>query len=75
MKAPAYIQDAAKAVAWTMKNIARYGWSRSRVFVSGHSAGGYLTLMLGLDRSWLAAEGVRADDLAGLVPFSGQWAA
>jgi acetyl esterase/lipase len=72
VKSPVYIQDAASAVAWTLRNIERYGGSRSRVFVSGHSAGGYLTLMVGLDRSWLAAEGVRADDLAGLIPFSGQ---
>jgi acetyl esterase/lipase len=72
VKSPTYIQDAASAVAWTLKNIEKYGGSRSQIYVSGHSAGGYLTLMLGLDRSWLKAEGVNADDLAGLVPFSGQ---
>ena len=72
VKAPVYIQDAAAAVAWVLKNIGRYGGDPKRVVVAGHSAGGYLTLMVGLDRSWLQAEGVSADQLAGLAPFSGQ---
>lgn len=71
VKSPAYIQDAAAAVAWTMKNIAVYGGSAKKVFVSGHSAGGYLTSMVGMDKRWLAEHGVDADDLAGLIPFSG----
>lgn len=71
-KAPAYIEDAAAAVAWTFHNIEKYGGSTNRIFVSGHSAGGYLTLMLGLDRRWLAAHGVDANRIAGLIPFSGQ---
>lgn len=72
VKAPAYIEDAAAAVAWTFKNIEKYGGSRSKIFVCGHSAGGYLALMLGLDRSYLAKEGVDANAIAGLVPFSAQ---
>ncbi len=71
-KSPAYIEDAAAAVAWTMKNIAKYGGSPDKVFVSGHSAGAYLTLMLGLDKHWLAAEGVDANRIAGLIPLSPQ---
>lgn len=71
VKSPDYIDDAAAAVAWTMKNIAKYGGSASRVFVSGHSAGGYLTSMIGLDKRWLAAHDVDADSLAGLIPYSG----
>lgn len=65
------IEDAAAAVAWTMDHIADYGGDPSRVFVSGHSAGGYLTSMVGLDKRWLAACGKDPDDLAGLVPYSG----
>lgn len=71
VKAPVYIEDAAAAVAWTVKNIAKYGGSAEKVFVSGHSAGGYLTSMVGLDKKYLAAFGVDADKLAGLVPYSG----
>jgi acetyl esterase/lipase len=71
-KAPAYLEDAAAAVAWTFRNIAAYGGSTNRIFVSGHSAGGYLTSMLGLDRRWLAVHGIDANAIAGLIPYSGQ---
>lgn len=66
------IDDAAAAVAWTFRKIEKYGGSTEKIFVSGHSAGGYLTSMIGLDKSWLAKYGVDADDIAGLIPFSGQ---
>jgi acetyl esterase/lipase len=71
-KAPAYIEDAAAAVAWTFMNIARYGGDTNRIFLSGHSAGGYLASLVTLDRRWLAVHGMDPDRLAGLVPFSGQ---
>jgi len=71
-KAPAYIEDAAAAVAWTIKSIPRYGGDTNRIFLSGHSAGGYLASLVTLDRRWLAVHGVDPDRLAGLVPFSGQ---
>jgi len=71
VKAPAYIEDAAAATAWAFKNIESYGGSASRIFVSGHSAGGYLTSMIGLDKKWLAAHKIDADKIAGLIPFSG----
>lgn len=71
-KAPEYIEDAAAAVAWAFGNVERYGGSKKKVFVSGHSAGGYLTSMIGLDKKWLKAHDIDADDIAGLVPFSGQ---
>ena len=54
------------------KNIDKYGGDPSKIFVTGHSAGGYLTSMVGLDKSWLAKYGVDADSIAGLIPFSGQ---
>jgi acetyl esterase/lipase len=69
--APAYIEDAAAAVAWTFRHIAEYGGSCERIFVSGHSAGGYLTSMVGLDQRWLAKFDIDANRIAGLVPFSG----
>ena len=65
------IDDAAAAVAWTYQNIGQYGGSKTKVFVSGHSAGGYLTSMIGLDKRWLNKYGMDANQLAGLIPFSG----
>ncbi|MEL6256532.1 MAG: alpha/beta hydrolase [Bacteroidota bacterium] len=71
IKAPTYIEDAAASVAWTLKNIEAYGGDPDLIFLSGHSAGGYLASMLGLDKSYLAKHGIDADKLAGLIPFSG----
>lgn len=71
VKSPVYIEDAAAAVTWTFRNIEKYGGSPQRLFVSGHSAGGYLTSMIGLDKRWLAAHQIDADRIAGLIPYSG----
>ena len=71
VKSPAYVEDAAAAVAWTFQNIANFGGSPQRIFVSGHSAGGYLTSMIGLDKRWLQVHQIDANRIAGLIPFSG----
>ena len=69
---PAYIEDAAESVAWTFKHIEQYGGSAKNIFVAGHSAGGYLALMVGLDKSYLQKHSVDADSIRGLIPISGQ---
>lgn len=71
---PEYTQDAAAAVAWTMKHIQDYGGDPHQVYVGGHSAGGYLTLMLALDKSYLQACNIDADSIKGYFPVSGQCA-
>lgn len=73
-KCPDYTRDAAAAVAWTIRHIAEYGGDPSQVYVGGHSAGGYLTLMLALDKSYLAEYGVDADSVRAYYPVSGQCA-
>jgi acetyl esterase/lipase len=71
-KYPAYIRDAAAAVAWTCAHIAEHGGDPKRIFVSGHSAGAYLTYMLGLDSHYLHDAGVETSAIAGFIPVSGQ---
>lgn len=71
-KAPAYIDDAAAAVAWAFKHIAAFGGNNKLIFVSGHSAGGYLGTMITLDKQYLARYDIDANSIAGLIPFSGQ---
>lgn len=71
VKAPAYIEDAAAAVAWVFQHIQNYGGSSRLIFVSGHSAGGYLAMMTGLDKKYLNKYKIDADSIAGLIPFSG----
>lgn len=66
------IDDAAEAVAWAFANAEKYGGNPEKIIVSGHSAGGFLTSMIGLDKSRLANYDVDADKIAALIPFSGQ---
>ena len=66
------IDDAAAAVAWTFKHAEEYNGSAKKIFISGHSAGGYLVDMIGLEKKWLAKYDVNADDVAAILPFSGQ---
>ena len=74
VKAPAYIEDAAAAVAWTFDNIARYGGDPQQVHVAGHSAGGYLVLMIALDKSYMGRYGADADQVKGFYSIAGQTA-
>jgi len=69
---PAYIEDAAESIAWVFNNIAKYGGSTQDIYISGHSAGGYLALMVGLDKSYLNKYGIDTDNIKGLIPISGQ---
>ena len=71
IKAVNCIKDAAAAVAWAFKNIDKYGGNTSLIFVSGMSAGGYLTYMVGLDKKYLGVHNIDANQIAGLIPFSG----
>ena len=71
VKSPAYIEDAAASVAWVFNNIAKYGGDKSKIFVSGHSAGGYLSSMIALDKKYLRKHNIDANDIASVIPFSG----
>lgn len=71
IKAPVYIEDAAAAVAWVFNHISEYGGDPELIFISGHSAGGYLASMVGLDPGWLKEHEIDANRIAGLIPFSG----
>lgn len=72
VKIDSCIEDAAAAVAWSFKHAKEYNGDVRKIYVSGHSAGGYLTSMVGLEKKWLQKYGIDADSIAGLIPFSGQ---
>lgn len=66
------IRDAAKATSFVVKNASEYRGDATKIFLSGHSAGGYLALMITLNKTYLEKEGLDADNLAGIIPFSAQ---
>lgn len=65
------LDDVALAIAWVFKHVESYGGNRAKIVISGHSAGGYLTNMVGLDKKWLEKYEIDADSIALLCPFSG----
>ena len=69
---PAYIEDAAAAVAWVFNNIQQYGGDTSKIFLSGHSAGGYLSMMLTMDDSWLSKQNIANSRIKACIPLSPQ---
>ncbi|HEX9783603.1 MAG TPA: alpha/beta hydrolase [Opitutaceae bacterium] len=69
---PAYVEDAAAAFAWVHSHMAEHGGDPARLFIGGHSAGGYLALLVGLDARYLRACGLELSAIAGVVPVSGQ---
>ncbi|MSP39979.1 MAG: alpha/beta hydrolase [Deltaproteobacteria bacterium] len=63
------VRQTRAAIAWVCKNITRYSGDPSRVFISGHSAGGHLTA-LALANDW-TKEGLAQDCIKGAVATSG----
>lgn len=71
-KCPSYIEDAAAAAAWVKKNIASYNGDPDRIFVSGHSAGAYLTTCLATMPQLLEKQGCKPGDFAMYISISGE---
>lgn len=66
------LDDSAEAVAWVFRHISEYGGDPQKIVITGHSAGGYISMMLCLNKAWLNTYGVDTDDVMMYVPFSGQ---
>lgn len=70
-KFPDYIKDAAAAIAFVQNSAALSG-RVDRLFVSGQSAGAYLTMMLFLCPSYLKNAGVLPQSISGFIADSAQ---
>ena len=70
---PDFLIDSAQALAYGLDQAARLGGDPKRVFVMGHSAGGYNAAMLALDARWLKAAGHAPDELAGWIGLAGPY--
>ena len=70
---PDFLKDNAAAMAWALREAARLGADPKRVFVMGHSAGGYNAAMVALDQRWLGAEGAKTTQLAGWIGLAGPY--
>lgn len=70
-KYPAFVEDAARCVAWSLGHVKEY-ISFERVFVGGISAGSYLSMMLHFQPRFLEECGVKEETIAGYIFDAGQ---
>ncbi len=70
---PSFVEDSARAAAWTAKNVQQYGGDPKRIYLMGHSAGAYNAAMVALDPRWLAANGMAPTDLRGWIGLAGPY--
>lgn len=67
---PDFLDDAAQAVRWVRDHAAEFGGDPARLFLMGHSAGGYVASMVALDRRYLTRAGAGDVKLRGLIALS-----
>jgi acetyl esterase/lipase len=70
---PGFVEDGAKAVAWTRAHAQRYGGDPGRLFLMGHSAGAQIATLIALDGHYLRAAGVDPHAIAGVIGLSGPY--
>lgn len=70
---PAFIDDAAQALAWVKHHIDRYGGNRDELFIAGHSAGAHIAAMLTLDKQYLNQVGLHETDIKGMIGLAGPY--
>jgi acetyl esterase/lipase len=68
---PAFLDDSARAVAWSHTHAASFGGDPDRLFVLGHSAGAYNAAMIALDDRYLRAQGFSPAGLRGVAALAG----
>lgn len=68
---PDFARDAALAVKWARDHAAEQGGDPARIFLMGHSAGGYLASLIALDRRYLEAIGAADLRIRGFIALSG----
>lgn len=66
-KWPAMPLDAAAAFKWVREKVTALKGDPARVFLFGHSSGCHLAAVLGANQKYLAAVGLEAKDVAGVI--------
>jgi len=70
---PAFVEDAAAALAFLRAHVARQGGDPGRLFVSGHSAGAYNAVMLAAEPSFLKRHGGDLSWIRGVIGIAGPY--
>ncbi len=68
---PVFIEDCARAVKYVLDNIATKDGA-NRIFISGQSAGAYITLLLAVDKTYFEKAEIDPNAIAGFISDSAQ---
>jgi acetyl esterase/lipase len=71
---PAFVEDAAAALAWARKNASGFGGDPVRLYAMGHSGGALSAALIAVDSRYLAPHGMVSRDLAGMIGLAGPYA-
>lgn len=70
---PGFMQDAARALAWTKREIGARGGDPAHVVLMGHSAGAHIATMLAYNDRFLRAEGLARRDVRSVIGIAGPY--
>lgn len=73
VKFPTFVEDSAKAVAWTKANISKYGGDNNKAILMGHSAGAHIAALLNYDEKYLKNVGVDSSYIKAFVGLAGPY--
>ncbi|MBX3727070.1 MAG: alpha/beta hydrolase [Xanthomonadales bacterium] len=70
---PAFMEDAAAAVAWLKAQGSSLGYDPDRIVLMGHSAGAHIAALLATDPQYLARHDLSPSDLRGVIGLAGPY--
>lgn len=73
VKFPAFMHDAARAVAWVKSQLSSWPADPQRVYLMGHSAGAHIAALLALDGEYLAEVAMSSNELRGVIGLAGPY--
>ncbi len=73
VKFPTFVEDGAKAIAWTYENIETYGGNKNALHVSGHSSGAHIGALVTADERYLKAEGQNISIIKAFAGLAGPY--
>jgi acetyl esterase/lipase len=63
-------EDVAAAFAWAKAHVAEKGGDPRKIFLSGHSTGGHLVVLIATDPRYFAPHQLTSEDVAGVIGLS-----
>jgi acetyl esterase/lipase len=73
VKLEGFMEDAARAVNWTVMHAAEYHADPRRLYLMGHSSGAHMAVLLALDSRYFKAVGAAVPPIAGVIGLSGPY--